>query len=176
MHEHAGAGHCISSAAGLSSRRCAVPSAATSRRTDRSGTAIQAYPNCLSRPCDRLRAQRFRLSAANSPLQQRRRSGLIQGALCSSRNAAVRSLMPFPAAHTEAGQQAGAAQGRAFRSAEQSEYARRARREAGERWGWNREVPSPPVRQADEWREGTASAARGPPVPERPQTALSPRA
>ncbi len=176
MHEHAGAGHCISSAAGLSSRRCAVPSAATSRRTDRSGTAIQAYPNFLSHPCDRLLAQRFRLSAANSPLQQRRCCGFRQGALCSRKNATVLPLMPFPAAPTEAGQQAGAAQGRAFRSAEQSESARRARREAGERWGWNRDVPSLPVRQADEWREGTASAARGPPAPERLQTALSPHA
>jgi hypothetical protein len=149
--EHAGAGHRASSAAGPSSRRFAVPSAATSCRTDRSGTAIQASPNCLSHPCDRLLAQRFRLSAANSPLQQRRRSGLRQSACV-----AVKTPRSFPAAHAEAGQQAGAAQGRAFRSAEQNEAARRARREAGERWGWNRDVPSPPVRQAGEWREGTA--------------------
>ncbi len=95
-------------------------------------------------------------------------------ALYSRGGAVASDRVPFAAARTEAGQQAGAALGRAFRSAEQNESARRARRDTGERWGWNRDVPSLPVRQADEWREGTASAARGPPAPERLQTALSP--
>ncbi|WP_205298445.1 hypothetical protein, partial [Candidatus Pantoea formicae] len=45
------AGHRTSAAAGPSSRRFAVPSAATSCRPERSGTAVLAYPNCLSHPC-----------------------------------------------------------------------------------------------------------------------------
>ncbi|MGK3126908.1 hypothetical protein ACCY16_22605, partial [Candidatus Pantoea formicae] len=50
--EYFGAGRSASAAAGPSSRRFAVPSAATSCRPERSGTAVLAYPNCLSHPCD----------------------------------------------------------------------------------------------------------------------------
>ena len=50
---------------------------------------------------------------------------------------------------TEASEQAGAVQGLAIHSAEQNEYARRARRTRA-KGGAAHDVPSPPFRQADE--------------------------
>jgi len=72
-------------------------------------------PNCLTHPCVRLLAQRKSLSAANGPF-------------ATADAPAPLANEPLSSTYTEASEQAGAAFGQAFRSAERSEEARRARR------------------------------------------------
>jgi len=64
-------------------------------------------------------------------------------------HAAMRAGAPFLTARTEVSEQAGVDQGQAIRSAEQNESARRARRTRA-KGGAAQDVPSPPVRQAEE--------------------------